>query len=339
MWNFLQATMLLGGVPVLYDGSPGYPSLDVLWQFAEELPIHHFGTSAPFLTACMQKNLKLNQKYNLSQLRSIGSTGSPLPPETFDYIYEHISKDVWLCSMSGGTDVCTAFVGGHPYKKVYKGLIQSRALGCALKAYNENGEEVTGELGEMIIEKPMPSMPIYFWNDQDNIRYKKSYFDLYENKWRHGDWIMIQDDGSLIIQGRSDSTLNRKGVRIGTAEIYNVLDKISDIKDALIINIELKDGSDRMPLFIVLNESSKMNDTLKSKINQTLKSHCSPRHVPDEIYEVTDIPYTLSGKKMEVPVKKIFMNINREGNVNREAMRNPDSIDDYINIAKNFLSE
>ena len=334
MWNFLQANMLLGAVPVLYDGSPGYPTLDTLWQMTEELPIHHFGTSAPFLAACMKAELKVSDKYDMSHLRSIGSTGSPLAPEVFDYIYKHISEDVWLCSMSGGTDVCTAFVGGHPYKPVHKGLIQSRALGCALKSYNGNGEEMIGELGEMVIEKPMPSMPIYFWNDEKNIRYHNSYFADYPGKWRHGDWIKIFDDGSLIIQGRSDSTLNRKGVRIGTAEIYNVLDKISEIKDAVIINIEQKDGSDVMPLFIVMADGNPLSETVKTKIKRELKSQCSPRHVPDHIYEVGDIPYTLSGKKMEVPIKKIFMKMDMSQSMNRDAIKNPEAIDAFVELSK-----
>ncbi|NNE14028.1 MAG: acetoacetate--CoA ligase, partial [Saprospiraceae bacterium] len=336
MWNYLQASMLAGVTPVLFDGSPGLNNLEVLWELAEKCPIHHFGTSAPYLSACMKREVSIGSKYNLSPLRSIGSTGAPLPPEVFEWIYTEIKSDVWLCSMSGGTDVCTAFVGGNPLLSVYKGLIQSRALGCALFAYDNNGEHVSDSLGEMVIEKPMPSMPIYFWNDKNNSRYLSSYFSEYEGKWRHGDWIKIYENGSLLIQGRSDATLNRKGVRIGTAEIYNVLDKISELKDSLVLNIEKSDGEDIMPLFIVLNENENLDEDLKKKINSELRSQCTPRHVPDEILVVDDIPYTLSGKKMEVPIKKLFMGMDVSKSMNKDAVKNPKSIDSFIKIKDIF---
>ena len=336
MWNYLQASMLVGAVPVIFDGSPAYPSMDVLWEMAEELPLHHFGTSAPYLTACMKKELKIKESYSLKNLKSIGSTGAPLPPEVFEWIYKNISEDVWLCSMSGGTDVCTAFVGGNPSLPVYKGLIQSRALGCALYAYDQDGNPINNSLGEMVIEKPMPSMPIYFWNDEGNDRYRKSYFLEYPGKWRHGDWINIFDNGSLIIQGRSDATLNRKGIRIGTAEIYNVLDDIKSIKDSLIINIELDDGGDEMPLFVVISEGKELNDAVKQEINKNLKSQCSPRHVPDRIIAVPDIPYTLSGKKMEVPVKKLFLKMDISKSLNKDAVRNPKALEYFIELAKAY---
>jgi acetoacetyl-CoA synthetase len=333
MWNFLQASMLVGATPVLYDGSPGFGSLETLWKLTEELPIHHFGTSAPYLTACMKQELNLNEKFDFKNLRSIGSTGAPLQPEVFDWIYKHISKQVWLCSMSGGTDVCTAFVGGNPYLPVYKGAIQCRALGCAMYAYDEQGERVENALGEMVVEKPMPSMPIYFWNDTDNARYQESYFEEYPGKWRHGDWIKIFDDGSLIIQGRSDATLNRKGIRIGTAEIYNVLDAIHEIKDSLILNLEQNDGEDIMPLFVVTQGEQPLGKDLIDRINLDLRKKCSPRHVPDLILKVPDIPYTLSGKKMEVPIKKIFMKMDVSKSVNRDAIRNPEALDYFIELS------
>jgi acetoacetyl-CoA synthetase len=319
MWNFLQASLLVGATAVLYDGSPARPNLKVLWQLAAELPIHHFGTSAPYLVACMNADLNLKDD-DLSALRSIGSTGAPLPPEAFRWVYEAISEDIWLCSMSGGTDVCTAFVGGHPYRPVVAGRIQSRALGCALYAYAEDGERLHNELGEMVIEQPMPSMPIYFWNDEGNDRYRNSYFDTFDSKWRHGDWIQIFKDGSLIIQGRSDATLNRKGIRIGTAEIYRIVEQIEGIKDALIVNIEKSDGSDFMPLFVVLHEGSALDDELKQQLFRALREQASPRHVPDALYVVPDIPYTLSGKKMEVPVKKLLMGRTLS---TKDTMRNP----------------
>lgn len=336
MWNFLQASMLVGATPVLFDGSPGLDKMNVLWEMAAALPVHHFGTSAPYLTACMKKDLEIKGKFDLSNLRSIGSTGAPLPPEVFEWIYDHIKSDVWLCSMSGGTDVCTAFVGGNPYLPVYKGFIQSRALACALFAYSEDGKKLTGSLGEMVIEKPMPSMPIYFWNDDNKERYKSSYFEDFEGKWRHGDWIKIEENGSLIIQGRSDATLNRNGIRIGTAEIYNVLNKIPTIKDSLILNLEQNDGEDIMPLFVVLNDGA-LTDEIQKNIKQELKTQCSPRHVPSVIYAVPDIPYTLSGKKMEVPIKKAFMKMDVQKSMNRDAIRNPAAMDYFVALAKKLF--
>ncbi|WP_020569173.1 acetoacetate--CoA ligase [Neolewinella persica] len=328
MWNFLQASMLVGAVPVLFDGSPGYPSLDRLWEIAGELPMHHFGTSAPYLTACMKQGLEPKNIADLSALRSIGSTGAPLPPEAFDWVYESVKENIWLCSMSGGTDVCTAFVGGIPTRPVRRGMIQGRALGCALHAFDEAGTQVQGELGEMVITQPMPSMPIYFWNDPENERYRASYFADFPGQWRHGDWIKIEADGQLIIQGRSDATLNRKGVRIGTAEIYRVLDQIPGLADSLVLNLERPDGSDHMPLYVVAPDG--LTDELKTAINHELKTQCSPRHVPDEIILAPDIPYTLSGKKMEVPVKKILLGMDVSKSLNRDAVRNPAALDWFL---------
>jgi len=339
MWNFLQASLLMGATAVLFDGSPGYPNLATLWKLIESTPIHHFGTSAPFLTACMKRSVEPGKDFDLSQLRSIGSTGAPLPPETFEWIYQSVSENVWLCSMSGGTDVCTAFVGGTPYEPVHKGQIQCRTLGCKLLAYDDDGNPITESLGEMVIEKPMPSMPVYFWNDQNNERYLSSYFEKFPGKWCHGDWIDIAKNGSLSIHGRSDATLNRKGIRVGTSEIYSALDNIAAVKDSLVLNLEKPDGSDVMPIFVVVNEGSEMNDELKSAINNALKIQCSPRHIPDVILEVPDLPYTLSGKKMEVPVKKILMGMEGGKSMNKDAVRNPGSIDYFIQMAYEFREE
>ena len=332
MWNFLQASLLAGATPVLFDGSPGYPDLNSLWKLADELPIHHFGTSAPFLVACMKKGLTPGADFNLQHLRSIGSTGAPLPPEAFDWVYEQVSRDVWLCSMSGGTDVCTAFVGGIPNKPVQRGRIQGRALGCGLRAYDETGNEILDSLGEMVITRPMPSMPVYFWGDENNERYCSSYFEKFSGKWCHGDWIKLFKDGSLVIQGRSDATLNRKGIRIGTAEIYSVLDKVPGLKDSLIVNLERDGGEDFMPLFVVIDEGHALLD-LEPVIINSLKEQCSPRHVPDRIIPVPDIPYTLSGKKMEVPVKKALLGMDVSGNMNKDASRNPEAMNYFIKLA------
>ncbi|GAB5410599.1 MAG: acetoacetate--CoA ligase [Balneolaceae bacterium] len=332
MWNFLQASMLVGAVPVLFDGSPGFPDLNTLWQLSDELPIHHFGTSAPYLVACMKKGLTPGSDFDLSKLRSIGSTGAPLPPEAFDWVYDSISKDVWLCSMSGGTDVCTAFVGGIPPEPVYRGKIQGRALGCSLFGFDEEGNEVTDSLGEMVITKPMPSMPIYFWGDENHEKYRSSYFETFPGKWTHGDWIQISENGSLTIQGRSDATLNRKGIRIGTAEIYAVLDRIPGLSDSLIVNLEKKDGTDIMPLFVTLKDKVEF-DSISESIKQKLREECSPRHVPDEIIKVDEIPYTLSGKKMEIPVKKALMGLDISKHMNRDASRNPQAMDVFVELA------
>ncbi|MFU8813676.1 MAG: acetoacetate--CoA ligase, partial [Balneolaceae bacterium] len=331
MWNFMQASLLAGATAVLYDGSAAYPDLNILWKVAAELPIHHFGTSAPYLTACMKKELKPGNEFDLSNLRSIGSTGAPLPPEAFDWVYESISKDMWLCSMSGGTDLCTAFVGGCPYEPVRRGLIQQRCLGADLHAYSEEGEKIIGSLGEMVIQKPMPSMPVYFWGDENYERYKASYFETFKGKWRHGDWIKLFEDGSLIIQGRSDATLNRKGIRIGTAEIYAVLDQMEGVKDSLIVNLEREGGEDHMPLFVVLDEGVNL-DEITPSIKQELKTQCSPRHVPDEVIPVAAIPYTLSGKKMEVPVKKALMGMDVSKAMNKDAMKNPEAMEVFIEM-------
>ena len=272
----------------------------------------------------------------MSRLRSIGSTGAPLPSEAFDWVYDAISEDVWLCSMSGGTDVCTAFVGGCPTEPVYKGAIQCRGLGCAMQAYAEDGTSIMGSLGEMVVEKPMPSMPIYFWNDEDDARYRQSYFEHFPGKWRHGDWIKIYENGSLIIQGRSDATLNRKGIRIGTAEIYAVLDDIPGVNDSMVLNLEKEGGDDIMPLFVKLAEGVGLDDHLKEHITQSIRTQCSPRHVPDFIQQVADIPYTLSGKKMEVPVKKILMGMDVSKNMNKDAVRNPEAIEQFVQLAEGF---
>lgn len=333
MWNFVQAALLKGATIVLYDGSPGYPNLNVLWEMAEKAQIHHFGTSAPYLVACMKKQLQPGTEYDLTSLRSISSTGAPLPPEAFDYVYEEIKSDLWLCSMSGGTDVCTAFVGGNPLLPVYEGEIQCRALGCSLFAFDSNAKAIENEVGEMVITQPMPSMPIYFWNDPDQIRYLSSYFAMYEGIWRHGDWVKVTPRGSLIIYGRSDATLNRQGVRIGTAEIYQSVNKILEVADSLIVNLELSGGRHYMPLFVVLPKGRVLDDALRQKIKQQLRSDYSPRHVPDEIIQVEEIPYTISGKKMEAPVKKILLGIPLAKAANKDAMKNPQAMEFFKNFA------
>ncbi len=335
MWNFTIGSLLTGATAVLYDGSPAYTSLDVLWELAEQTRIAHFGTSAPFIVSCRKANLSPKDKFDLSALRSIGSTGSPLPPEGFRWVYERVKPDVWLSSMSGGTDVCTAWVGGNPLLPVYEGEIQCRCLGCAMESWDEDGRPVPpGEVGEMVVTRPMPSMPVFFWNDPDGSKYRSSYFEHYPGVWRHGDWLCITPRQTLIILGRSDATLNRQGVRIGTAEIYRTLDKIPGLRDALILNLERPDGSDWMPLFVTLEPGIILDDSLRQRIIQALRTECSPRHVPDAIVEVPDIPYTISGKKMETPVKKILQKKPIEKAYNPDAMRNPEAMQFFIAFAQ-----
>lgn len=337
MWNFVQASMLAGATIVLYDGSPSYPDMGVLWRLAESAGIHHFGTSAPYILACMKAEMRPGAIADLSALRSIGSTGSPLPPEGFDYVYDAIGRHIWLCSMSGGTDVCSAFVGGCPLLPVYQGEIQCRTLGCALYAYDDHAIPVNEAMGEMVITKPMPSMPVYFWNDPDGKKYRGSYFEDFPGVWRHGDFIRITDRGGVVIYGRSDATLNRHGIRIGTAEIYSVLDQIEGVRDALIMNIEMEGGRHYMPLFIVLEEGFSLNEDLIAAIQQKLKTTYSPRHVPDEILTCPDIPYTISGKKLEAPIKKLLMGIPPEKAITRDALRNPEAVKFFEEFAQSFL--
>ena len=335
MWNFVQSALLMKAPIVLYDGCPTYPDFEALWAFSDKVGVNHFGTSAPYLVASMKKDVQPKNKYNLSSIRSISSTGAPLPFEAFEYVYKNIKDDVWLCSMAGGTDVCTAFVGGTPYYAVHAGEIQCRALGVSLFAYDDNEQHIEDELGEMVINKPMPSMPIYFWNDEDNKRYNASYFEHYPGKWRHGDFIRINSEtDGLVIYGRSDATLNRHGIRIGTSEIYRAVNKIEAIEDSLIVNLELDEGKHYMPLFVKMKDGFNLSDDIKTKINNQLKTEYTPRHIPDEIILVADIPYTISGKKMEAPIKKILLKMPLEKSINFDSMRNPESVDFFIEFAK-----
>jgi acetoacetyl-CoA synthetase len=335
MWNYIHGSLLAGATMVLYDGSPAYPDLNALWKFTEDASITHFGTSAGFILANMKGDLHPGKDFNLSSLRSIGSTGSTLPAEGFDWIYKEVKKDLWLASMSGGTDVCSAFVGGNPTLPVYSGEIQCRALGCKLEAWDEAGKNVMNEVGEMVITKPMPSMPVFFWNDNDHKRYRESYFEMYPGIWRHGDWIEVTSHEGIIIYGRSDATLNRGGIRIGTSEIYRAVDKVKEVKDSLIICIEKAGGQFWMPLFVVMQDNVALTDEIRKKINTTIRNDYSPRHVPDEIIAAPDIPYTISGKKTETPVKKVLMGRDPRDVVNAGALRNPSSMDFYIGLRKN----
>jgi len=274
---------------------------------------------------------------DLSKLRAVGSTGSPLSPEAFRWVYDHVGKETWLFSTSGGTDLCTAFVGGCPLVPVYEGELQARSLGASVEAWDPDGNALIGEVGELVITEPMPSMPLYFWNDPDGERYRDSYFDMYPGIWRHGDWIEITERGTAIISGRSDSTINRGGIRMGTAEIYRAVLAVDEITDALVVDLggwERKSGEDWMPLFVVLREGAELDDDLRKRIADRIREDCSPRHVPNEVVQIKEIPRTLSGKVLELPVKKILMGTDPEKAASRDSLQNPAALDFFVSWAK-----
>jgi acetoacetyl-CoA synthetase len=334
MWNFLVGSLLAGAAIILYDGSPSYPDINVLWELAEKSGMTYFGTSAGYISTCMKADAEPGKNYDLSKLKALGSTGSPLPPEGFAWVYAHIKKDLWLASASGGTDVCAAFVGGSPLLPVRAGEIQCRALGARVEAFDEAGCSLIDEVGELVITAPMPSMPLYFWNDPDGRRYKESYFEMYPGVWRHGDWIKITPSGSCVIYGRSDSTINRHGVRMGTSEIYQAVEDLDEVLDSLVVDLEMLGRQSFLPLFVVLRKGVTLDDGLKAKIRDRVKTQVSPRHVPNEIYAVEQIPRTLNGKKMEVPIRRILLGHPLEKAVNPDSMSNPESLGFFIALAK-----
>ena len=333
MWNFLVGVLLTPASIVLYDGNPGHPDMGVLWELAEVTGVTCFGTSASYISTCMKDGVEPGSGRDLSRLRSVGSTGSPLSPEGFGWVYEHVGRDTWLFSTSGGTDVCTAFVGGVPILPVYRGELQGRALGAKVEAFDEDGNSVIDEVGELVITEPMPSMPVFFWGDEDGSRYRESYFDVYPGIWRHGDWIEITSRGTAIIYGRSDSTINRSGVRMGTSEIYRAVQGVPEILDALVVDIPREGTEGWMPLFVVLREGAELSDKLKKEVARRIREACSPRHVPNEMYAIAEVPRTLSGKVLEVPVKRILMGEAPERAASRDSLANPAALDYFVELA------
>ena len=333
MWNFLVSGLLTDAAIVLYDGNPATPDLNALWDLAEASEMTCFGTSAGYIAACMKQEIEPAAGRDLSRLRSVGSTGSPLAPEGFSWVYEHVGRDTWLFSTSGGTDVCTAFVGGCPILPVYLGELQARALGADLHAFDPDGNEVIDEVGELVLTKPMPSMPIGFWGDEDGSRYREAYFDTYPGVWRHGDWIRITPRGTAIISGRSDSTINRGGVRMGTSEIYRAVLAVPDIVDALVVDVPREGEDNWMPLFVVLEEGRELDDDLVSQIRKRVREDCSPRHVPSDVIRVEQVPRTLSGKVLEVPVKRILMGQSPDQAASRDSLANPAALDVFVAMA------
>jgi len=328
MWNFLVGVLLTDASVVLYDGNPGHPDLGTLWDLAEEAAITCFGTSASYIASCMKAGIAPAEGRDLSALRAVGSTGSPLAPEGFDWVYEQLGDATWLFSTSGGSDLCTAFVGGVPTLPVYEGELQGRMLGARVEAWDPDGRPLIGEVGELVLVEPMPSMPLFLWGDADGSRYRDSYFSMYPGVWRHGDWIEITERGTAIIYGRSDSTINRGGVRMGTSEIYRAVLSLDEIVDALVVDV---DGW--MPLFVVLREGATLDEDLKRRIAQRVREDCSPRHVPNVVYAVAEVPRTLSGKVLEVPVKRILMGTPPDKAASRDSLANPAALDPFVELA------
>jgi len=333
MWNFLVSGLLTKAAIVLYDGSPGHPDMSVLWDLAERAGVTMFGTSASYIAACMKAGVEPGAGRDLSRLGAVGSTGSPLPPEGFDWIYEHLGADTWLFSTSGGTDLCTAFVGGVSLLPVYRGELQGRALGAAVEAWDEGGNAVVEEVGELVVTEPMPSMPVRFWADEDGSRYRASYFEMFPGVWRHGDWIEITSRGTAIIYGRSDSTINRSGIRMGTSEIYRAVLSIEEIVDALVVDVPKPGTEGWMPLFVVLRDGVELEDELTREIARRVRERCSPRHVPDQAFQIAAVPRTLSGKVLEVPVKRILMGTPAEQAASRDSLANPEALDYFVEMA------
>jgi acetoacetyl-CoA synthetase len=333
MWNFLVSGLLTRAAIVLYDGNPGHPDMGVLWDLADRAGITTFGTSASYIAACMKAGVEPGAGRDLSRLKAVGSTGSPLSPEGFDWIYEHLGADTWLFSTSGGTDLCTAFVGGVPLLPVYRGELQARALGAAVEAWDEDGRPVIDEVGELVVTEPMPSMPVYFWGDPDGSRYRASYFEHYPGVWRHGDWIEITSRGTAVIYGRSDSTINRSGVRMGTSEIYRAVLSLEEIVDALVVDVPRPGTEGWMPLFVVLRDGAELDEDLRREIARRVRERCSPRHVPDEVFAIAEVPRTLSGKVLEVPVKRILMGTPPEQAASRDSLANPAALDYFVELA------
>jgi acetoacetyl-CoA synthetase len=334
MWNFLVGVLLTPASIVLYDGNPGHPDLGVLWDLAERCGITVFGTSASYVGACVKAGLDPAAGRDLCSLHAVGSTGSPLAPEGFRWVHDRLGPETWLFSTSGGTDVCTAFVGGVPTLPVYEGELQARALGAKLEAWDEQGRPLVNEVGELVLTEPLPSMPLAFWNDPDGTRLRESYFSTYPGVWRHGDWIEITDRGTAIIYGRSDSTINRGGVRMGTSEIYRAVLAVPEVLDALVVDVRREREEAWMPLFVVLREGVDLDPPLVDRIKQQIRRDCSPRHVPDEVVAIAAVPRTLSGKALEVPVKRILAGEAPERVASRESLANPEALDWFVELAR-----
>lgn len=338
MWNAQVAGLLLGTTIALYDGNPAWPDAGVLWRFVDDARVTVFGAGAAFFTNCMKAGVEPARIADVSRLRGLGSTGSPLPVEAYDWIYRHVRSDIWLVPMSGGTDFAGSFVAGCPLLPVYAGEMQCRCLGAKVEAFDDNGQALIDTVGELVCTEPMPSMPLFLWGDADGKRYRDSYFDTYPGAWRHGDWIKITARGGAIIYGRSDATINRHGIRMGTSELYRVVEDLPEVLDSMVVDLEYLGRESYMPLFVVLREGIILDDALRDTLRKRIRDALSSRHVPNEIVQVPGVPRTLSGKKMEVPIKKLLLGHAPHGIANRDAMANPDSLDWYFDYARRYLA-
>jgi acetoacetyl-CoA synthetase len=333
MWNAQWMALGQGATVCLYDGAPNFPDMLTVWRFVAEEKLTYFGAGAAFFAGCLKSGIVPREAVDLTHLRSLGSTGSPLSSDAYDWVYSDVKADVWLAPISGGTDLAGAFVLGHPGMPVRAGEMQCRALGNAVRAFDPEGNELIGEVGELVCTEPLPSMPLFFWGDDDGTRLFESYYDTYPGIWRHGDWISIDETGASVIYGRSDATINRKGLRLGSAEIYQAVEGLDEVLDSLVVDLEFLGRESFMPLFVVPAAGVAFDDALKDKINAAIRSGVSARFIPNQIVEVREIPRTLSGKKLEVPVKKLLLGGDPATVVNRDSMANPDSFDFFIAYA------
>ncbi|MFC5724272.1 acetoacetate--CoA ligase [Streptomyces gamaensis] len=333
MWNFLVSGLLVGTTVVLYDGSPGHPDTAAQWRVAERTGTTFLGTSAAYVMACRKAGVHPGHDLDLSRVRCVATTGSPLPPDGFRWLHDEVAEDLWIASVSGGTDVCSCFAGAVPTLPVHIGELQAPCLGTDLQAWDAHGKPVTDEVGELVVTRPMPSMPVRFWNDPDGSRYHESYFEMFPGVWRHGDWITLTSRGSVVIHGRSDSTLNRQGVRMGSADIYEAVERLPEIRESLVVGIEQADGGYWMPLFVHLAPGATLDDALLARIKTTIREQLSPRHVPDEVIEVPAVPHTLTGKRIEVPVKRLLQGTPLEKAVNPGSVDNPELLRFYERLA------
>ncbi|MGY1434229.1 acetoacetate--CoA ligase [Streptomyces reniochalinae] len=334
MWNLLVSGLLTGATVVTYDGSPGYPDTAAQWRVVERTGTTVYGTSAAYVMACRKAGAHPGRDLDLSKVKCVATTGSPLPPDGFRWIHDEVSPDMWIASVSGGTDVCSCFAGAVPTLPVYTGELQAPSLAVDLAAWDPHGTPLVDEVGELVVTRPMPSMPVRFWNDPDGSRYHDSYFDMYPGVWRHGDWITLTSRNTVVIHGRSDSTLNRQGVRMGSADIYEAVERLPEIRESLVLGVEQPDGGYWMPLFVHLAEGAVLDDTLRDSIKQTLRKNLSPRHVPDEIIEIPAVPHTLTGKRLEVPVKRLLQGTAMEKAVNPGSVDNAELLDFYARLAR-----
>ncbi|WP_058047667.1 acetoacetate--CoA ligase [Streptomyces roseifaciens] len=334
MWNFLVSGLLVGSTVVLYDGSPGHPDTAAQWRVAERTGATLYGTSAAYVMACRKAEVRPGRDFDLSRVKCVATTGSPLPPDGFRWIHDEVAEDMWIASVSGGTDVCSCFAGAVPTLPVHIGELQAPCLGTDLQAWDPHGKPVVGEVGELVVTNPMPSMPIHFWNDPEDTRYRESYFEMFPGVWRHGDWITLTPHGSVVIHGRSDSTLNRQGVRMGSADIYEVVERLPEIRESLVIGVEQPDGGYWMPLFVHLAPGAQLDDGLLDRIKRTIRENLSPRHVPDEVIEVPAVPHTLTGKRIEVPVKRLLQGTPLEKAVNPGSVDNADLLKFYEDLGR-----